>query len=195
MSHARAAVPPMSVAEFDAFLEAEPDSDLNWELVDGQILAMTNPNDDHGQLAMTLGAALRGAADAHGCRVNIGGIRVQASDDGNGLDKTIPDITVRCGARLGRNWITDPVIIVEILSPSTMDFDRGAKLEFYKSLATLTDIVIIYQDQMRVEHYRRTDDGWAMTPLTLATDELVVTRLTFAIGLSALYVGTALAQG
>ena len=192
MSHARAAEPPVTIAEFDAFVAAQSDDGTVWELVDGEILAMTNPNDDHGQIAMTLGAALRAAADAQGCRVNIGGIRVQAADDGEGTNKTIPDIAVRCGARLGRNWITDPVMVVEILSPSTMDYDRGAKLAFYKSLPTLADIVIVYQDQLRVEHYSRITDGWTMAALTQGNNELVLTGLTFALPLRLLYAGTAL---
>ena len=190
MSHARAAEPPVTIAEFDAFVEDQPDDGTIWELVDGHILAMTNPNDDHGQLAMTLGAALRSAADRKGCRVNIGGMRVQASDDSNGVNKTVPDITVRCGGRLGRHWITDPVVIVELLSPSTMDFDRGAKLNFYKSLKTLSDIIIVYQDQVRVEHYSRTLGEWQIIVLTSETGRLVLPVLGFELDMKVLYAGT-----
>ena len=193
MSIARARDPVISIAEFDAFLAAQPEDGTIWELVDGQILAMTNRSDDHGQVAMSLGAQLRSAADAQGCRVAIGGIRVQASDDDGGVDKTIPDITVRRGERVGRNWISDPVVIVEILSPSTMDYDRGQKLLFYKSLPSLMDIVLVYQDQIRVEHYSRDGErGWTINAITDARQELVLTGLVFALPLSALYVGTAL---
>ena len=75
----------------------------------------------------------------------------------SGIDKTRPDIVVRCGpADSTRTFITDPLIVVEVLSPSAIDVDRGAKLDFYKAIPTMMHIALVYQDQMRVEHYRRT---------------------------------------
>ena len=185
----------MSVAEFDVFLAAQPDDDTIWELVDGQILAMTNPNANHGQIALNMGVSLKAHAEAVGCRVNVGGMRVQASDALHGTNKTIPDVVVWCGARGGvHTWIDDPVIIVEILSPSTMDFDRGGKLLFYKSLPSLRDIVIVYQDERRVEHYRREDDDWLLTVLTDAATQLAFSGLACAMTLDTLYTGTALSN-
>ena len=191
MSHA-AADRLVTIAEFEAFTDAQP-ADTRWELVDGHILAMTNPLEDHGQIVANLGYALKSVADRAGCRVNFGSIRVQASDDRSATTATIPDISVRCGERVGRNWITDPIIIVEVLSPSTMDFDRGAKLEFYKSLATVQDIVLGYQDQVRVEHYRRDGEHWAMSPLTLLQAELALDGLPVVVSLRQIYAGTGLA--
>ena len=191
MSHAVAPT-LVTVAEFEAFTDAQP-PDTKWELVDGHIIAMTNPNDDHGQIVANVGAALKPVADLHGCRVNFGGIRVQASDDTAGTMATIPDITVRCGPRVDRNWVTDPVIVVEVLSPSTMDFDRGPKLEFYKTLPPLRDIVLVYQDQVRVEHYRRDGDGWRMQPLTTLAETLGLDALPFSVPLQEVYSGTRLA--
>ncbi len=67
---------------------------------------------------------------------------------------TIPDIMVRCGPRRDRNFAMDPTVVVEVLLRSTMVRDRGAKFDFYRSLPTLQHIALVYQDQMRVEHYR-----------------------------------------
>ena len=106
---------------------------------------------------------------------------------------TIPDVTVRCGEPVGRNWINDPVIVAEVLSPTTIDFDRGPKLEFYKSLATMRDIVLVYQDQVRVEHYRRAGEGWVMQPLVRLADRLSLDSLFFYMGLTEFYSDTALA--
>ena len=183
---------PVTVAEFDHFINAQP-ADTKWELVDGHILAMTNPNEDHGQIAYAIGTGMRDAALASGCRVNIGGLRVQGSSDETAITATIPDITVRCGERVGRNWIDDPVIVVEVLLPSTMDFDRGAKLDFYKLLPSMQDIVLVYQDQIRVEHYLREGEGWTMAPLTRASDHLSFVGLPFSITLTEIYAQTGLA--
>ena len=183
---------PVTIAEFDAFVDAQPE-ETKWELIDGQIVAMTNPTGRHGQIVANLGVALRPAADRAGCRVNFGGMRVQARPDGSGVDKTIPDLTVAC-----TDWtplatfVTQPAIIVEVLSPSTRDYDRGPKLAFYKSLANLMDIVLIYQDEMRVEHYARAADDWAMTPLATPVEHLALTGLPVSVSLEEIYAGTGL---
>ena len=62
--------------------------------------------------------------------------------------------------------------MVEVLSPSKMDVDRWPKLDFYKSLASLRHIAFVYQDQLRVEHYRRVGDRWEIDVLTHASDTL-----------------------
>ena len=192
MSHA-IAEHPTTIAEFVAFMERQP-HDTRWELLDGQILAMTNPSEDHGQIASSIGLGLVPPARERGCRVNIAGIRVQASGDAGATTATIPDVTVRCGERVGRNWIDDPVIVVEVLSPSTMDFDRGAKLDFYKTFPTMRDIILVYQDQVRIEHYLREGEGWMMRPLTSLADPLALDGLPVSIGLADIYADTALAD-
>ena len=64
------------------------------------------------------------------------------------------------------------MVIAEVLSPSTMDVDRGAKLDFYKLIRTVLHIAIVYQDQLRIEHYRRQPEGWVCDVLTQASDTL-----------------------
>ena len=75
---------------------------------------------------------------------------VQASSHSAGRGKFRPDMVVRCGPSGNRTFMTDPIIIVEVLSPSTFDRDRGPKLEFYKGLPTVQHIVLAYADQMRL---------------------------------------------
>lgn len=182
---------PVTIAEFEAFTDTQPDI-TRWELVDGHILAMTNPTEIHGQIVANIGVGFRPAAQAQGCRVNFGGLRIQASDDMSGVNATIPDVIVRCGPLVRRNWIDDPNIVVEVLSPSTMDFDRGLKLDFYKSLLSIQDVVLAYQDQVRIEHYRRNEEGWSMDPLTLPSDVLKPIGIPAEVSLSDIYAGTGL---
>jgi Uma2 family endonuclease len=84
---------------------------------------------------------------------------VQATASSTGRHKFRPDIVVRSGPPSNNTFITDPVVVVEVLSPSTMDRDRGRKLQFYKELPTRQHIVLGYADEMRVEHYFRTGNG------------------------------------
>jgi Uma2 family endonuclease len=188
MSEAILTDPPVTVAAFDEFLDSQQDDSL-WELVAGRIVAMTNPTELHVQIAGNIGAPLKIAMDPKSCRVYQGGIGVQRSDLPNGTNRARPDVVVRCG-RLGtRNFITDPLVVVEVLSPSTMDVDRGEKLQFYKAQPTLRHIALVYQDQMRVEHYRRTDLGWEFETLTHTDDVLHFEAVAFRITLDRVYFG------
>jgi Uma2 family endonuclease len=197
MSEAFVLPPLMTVAAFDDFLVTQPE-DSSWELIDGRILAMTNPSVDHEEIVGNIGGALRQVMPAdRRCRVAVGGLRVQASDDFRGTYAARPDVMVWRGQTKGeRNFVTMPLIIVEVLSPSNMDTDRGAKLRFYKSaLPTLRQIVLVYQDQMRVENYRRTDVGWNLDTLTRADDPLGFEGFMFGMPLSEVYGGVVLASG
>lgn len=180
----------VTIAAFDVFVESQAD-DVVYELVDGQIVMMTNPNQRHEQVASNIGARLKLAMDQRGCRTYQGGMRVQLSDNMDGTDKTKPDVVVRCGptdaASETRNYITDPLVVVEVLSPSTMDYDRGDKLDFYKLIPTLRHIVIAYQDQMRLEHYRRVPGGWETDVLTKGEDLLRLEAVGFQMSLSHAY--------
>ncbi len=127
--------------------------------------------------------------DAKGCRAYLGGMPVQRSDDTSAYDKPRPDIVVCCGPSGRRNFITDPVVIVEVLSPTTMEIDRGEKLRFYKGLPTLRHIALVYQEQVRVEHYRKTEQGWELAILLRPDDELAFEAIRFRIGPSQAYFG------
>ena len=186
MSEAILTEPSVTIAEFDSFLDAQQD-DSPWELVAGRIVAMTNPTEVHQQIASNIGAPLKLAMDPKGCPVYQGGIGVQRSDLPNGTDRVCPDVLVRCGRVGTRNFITDPLVVVEVLSPSTIDVDRGDKLRFYKAQPTLRHIVLVYQDQMRIEHYRKTDEGWPLEVLTDPDDLLNFEAVRFNIKLEQVF--------
>jgi Uma2 family endonuclease len=180
--------PPVSIAAFDVFLTGQVE-DRSWELVEGRIVGMTNPSERHEQIVANVGVPLRQAVGPKGCRVYFGGMRIQISDDARGLNKARPDLLVRCGAVTGKNYVTDPLVVVEVLSPSTIDTDRGDKLRFYKRLPTLTHIVLIYQDQQRAEHYRRGNSGWDLEVLIHPDDLLRFEALGCTVSLSDAYEG------
>ena len=177
---------PVTIEAFDGFVAAQADATL-FELVEGVIVMMTNPTEVHEQITANIGAPLKLAMDPRGCRTYQGGIRVQRSDDSRDTDKPRPDIVVRCGAVGSKTYITDPLVVVEVLSPSTMDVDRGPKLDFYKSLPTVRHIAFIYQDQTRVEHYRRGEQGFELEVLTRPEDVVRFEAVEFRIDLARIY--------
>jgi len=177
---------PVTIEAFDTFVGAQADTAL-FELVEGAIVMMTNPTEVHEQIAANIGAPLKLAMDARGCRTYQGGMRVQRSDDSRGTDKTRPDVVVRCGAIGTKTCVTDPLVVIEVLSPSTIDIDRGPKLDFYKSLPTIRHIALIYQDQMRVEHYRRGEQGFELEILKRPGEILLFEAVEFRIDLTRIY--------
>ena len=150
---------------------------------------MTNPSQPHEKIVSNIGRHLLQAVDASRCHVLFGGMRVQRSENQAGLYKPKPDLLLRCGPLQGQNLATDPLVIVEILSPSTMDNDRGEKLRFYKGLPTLAHLVLAYQDQMQAEHHRREGTGWVVDILTHPDGMLDFTALASAMPLTEAYVG------
>src|SRR5450432_2041225 len=125
----------MTIAEFDDFVARLAD-DREFELIDGALAMMVNPTETHEQIASNIGAPLKLAMDRRGCRTYQGGMRVQMDVDSSARDKYRPDVLVRCGASENKTYVTDPIVIVEVLSPSTIDNDRGRKLRFYKDMPT-----------------------------------------------------------
>jgi Uma2 family endonuclease len=177
---------PVTIEAFDAFVEAQADTAL-FELVGGVIVMMTNPTETHEQIAGNIGAPLKLAMDARGCRTYQGGMRVQRSDNPREIDKTRPDVVVRCGPAGSKNYITDPLAVIEVLSPSTIDIDRGPKLDFYKSLPTVRHTALVYQDQMRVEHYRRGEQGFELGVLKRPEEVLHFEAVEFRLALTRIY--------
>ncbi len=179
-------IAPVTIEAFDAFLDTVEDGRL-FELIGGDIIMMSNPTEPHEKIASNIGGPLSVHMNRRDCHTYQGGMRVQRDDDRKAFDKYKPDILVRCGALGSKTYITDPIIVVEVLSPSTIDFDRGTKLEFYKTLPSLQHIVLAYQDQMRLEHYRRDGDTWVMEVLTKPAQELTLASVDFALPVAEVY--------
>lgn len=177
---------PSTIADYELFLDGLTGDD-RWELIRGRIVMMTNPSENHEQIVGNLFAPLKLAMNAAGCRAYAGGMRVQRSEDRGDDMATIPDIVVRCGPRRDRHFVTDPLVVVEVLSRSTMQQDRGVKFDFYRSLPSLQHIVLVYQDQMRVEHFRRGASAWAVEVLSSPSRRLDLDAVGFAMDLDTIY--------
>ena len=185
---------PVTTAEFERFLDAQQD-DERWELVDGHIYMMTNPDGRHELIVGNLGGLLHAALRKRGCQASQGGMPVQRSDDERGTWSPKPDIVGWCSRDDARRYTTEPTIVVEVLSPSTEDHDRERKLPFYKALPTLRHIVFIHKSEMRVEHWRRSPDGWSKETLPTDGNMLRLEAVLFETGLDVIYDGVIFGNG
>lgn len=168
MSQALAKRPRMSVDEFVEMIRPYPDEE-RWELVDGDAILMAPQSERHQRIVGNLSDILRPLAKARGCTAVPGlGLLNEASDD----YAPIADMVVRCGPPVEGSYAKDPILLAEVLSRSTMSNDRGRKLDFYRAIPSLRTILIVYQNEMRIEVWQRADEGW--TDLVLKTEDAVL---------------------
>jgi Uma2 family endonuclease len=139
----------------DAFLEWDDGTDTRYELIDGRVVAMNPLMAPHAALLTSLGAALL-ARVPKGCRVYTGGGARNLADDWN---FRVPDVVVSCTRSL-KNWIESPVLVCEILSPSTARLDVTTKLDFYRALPSVREILVIRTTERHVTLWRRSDPQW-----------------------------------
>lgn len=154
--------PYLSVEEY---LEAERTSEVRHEYYDGEVFAMVGASESHvlivSNLLATLHAQLRGGP----CRVYANDMRVQVAETGL---FTYPDLIVLCEEPRflepdRRSTLLNPTLIVEVLSESTEAYDRGKKFEHYQALDSLTDYLLVAQDEPRIERFTRREGGWFLT--------------------------------
>ncbi len=172
------ALPRMTVEEY---LDYEHSQEIRHELVDGYLYAMGGASEKHERIAGNLFAALSIHLRGSDCRAYKSNLKVAVGDD-----YYYPDIFVACGSSNGNNYVrTDPVVIVEVLSPTTQRHDRGDKRLVYETIDTLEQYVLVWQDTMRVE-IRDTKLG-VVTTYEAPSDELMLTRIDFSVDLARLY--------
>ncbi|MBK7077636.1 MAG: Uma2 family endonuclease [Myxococcales bacterium] len=161
--------PRYSYAEYLAY---ERDSELKHEFDDGEIVAMAGGSRRHNALALRIGAALD-AARRPGCVAFQSDQRVRVLATGKA---TYPDVSLVCGPIAGDpadpdgSTLTNPTLIVEVLSPATEAYDRGGKWQQYQLIPSLQEYVLVSQSEPRIEHYRRLPSGaWEYADVTTGT--------------------------
>src|SRR5258708_24076085 len=142
----------------EEYLAADRVAEFRSEYLDGQIFAMSGGSSPHAQLILRFGSELEIALDAGPCIVTVSNLRLQIAPEGAYF---YPDVMVRCPESVkDRSDIAkNPVLVVEVLSPSTERWDRVRKFEQYRRMASLREYVLVSQDEMRVEWYTRRESG------------------------------------
>lgn len=149
-------------------MRLEEMSNVRHEYMDGEIFAMAGGTPEHGGICANTIALLSAQLAGRRCRVFTSDVRVRVR--ATGLD-TYPDVSVVCGAveRDPRDpqALANPVVLVEVTSTSTEGYDRGEKLEHYKQIPSLREVVIVSHTERRLDRWRREDDGrWTLESTT-----------------------------
>lgn len=157
-----ASIPRMTADEFIAWAMNQPETE-HYELAGGEVIAMAPERITHARAKYHIARRLTAAIDAAGveCEVFIDGLAV-VIDPATVYE---PDVLVRCGSDLDGETarISDPVIVVEVLSRSTKGRDTGAKLADYFRLPSVRHYLIVRAEDRVIIHHARSDDGSIMT--------------------------------
>ncbi|MSP59211.1 MAG: Uma2 family endonuclease [Myxococcales bacterium] len=149
----------------EEYLAREQRSLTRNEFLDGEIYAMAGATLRHNVITTNTLAALHGLLRGKPCRAFNSDQRIAVSRTGL---STYADAGVVCGEPLfhdnDKNALVNPTLLVEVLSPSTEAYDRGEKLDHYRAIPSLREVLLIAQDTPSVEHHYRLDTGqWLLT--------------------------------
>ena len=157
---------------------------------DGNILGMAGGTDVHSDIASNLIGELRTALKGTPCKVTGSDLRVRSPRSGR---YHYPDVSVTCGPRVfdppqSRSTVANPQVVIEVLSPSTADEDRGDKFREYIEITSLQQYLLVAQDRPRVETFHR----WAVGPWAEGLDAAVAfPSLGVTLTLADVYAGVA----
>lgn len=171
------------------YLEWERCQENKHEYLNGDIVAMTGASRKHNLITANLLAGLHLQLRNKPCEIYSSDMRVKISSTGL---YTYPDIVVAGGEPQFEDAILDtllnPIVIVEVLSHSTENYDRGKKFSHYRSLLSLQEYLLVAQDQFQVEHYiRQPDEAWLLREYKQPEDQLRFTVLNCKLSLTEIY--------
>ncbi len=172
-----------SVSEYFAL---ERETDIRHEYLDGEIVAMGGASRTHNTLVLNLAAALRSRLRGTSCRIGSSDMKVFIESANRGY---YPDLVVSCGdpaEEVDEYTETRPLLVVEVLSPSTAAIDRTEKRLNYQRLESLQEFVLVAQDEPLVEIFRRQSDGWTHIQYR-ASEEIELTSIDLRVAMSVVY--------
>ena len=174
----------------EEYFELEATSDIRHEYVEGEVFAMAGASKSHNLLKGNLVAALRAEARRRSCRVYDENVRLVVQEN---TMYVYPDVLVTCDPadRHDAYLVRHPVLIAEILSPSTAEYDRTEKFANYQKIPSLRHYLLVSQSAWVVECFRRDEAGqWIYTLLHEPTGVLEIPDLGLVLPLRELYEDT-----
>lgn len=153
---------------------------------------MTGRTLPHNDIALNFYSLLRPHLKKRGCRVNVSDVKVQGKANRRYF---YPDLVVSCHPEdlKARKWIQYPKVIVEVLSPSTSNYDSKEKLKYYRQIPSLEEYILLDSEHIYVELYQRqTGEMWGYRDFGV-DDTLVIPSLNFECAVADIYADVTLA--
>ncbi len=146
----------------EEYLEFEHNSDIKHEYIDGEVYAMAGTGGVHNIISGNLYMSLRNSLQGSTCRTYFADMKVKL---GQGQKFFYPDLVITCDQidEPTFSYVTFPTVIVEVLSESTEKFDRGKKFQYYRTIPSLQEYILVSSQEYLIECFRRTkNDLWTL---------------------------------
>jgi len=183
------AQPQLAYVTPEQYLALERKAEYKSEYFNGEIFAMAGASTAHNQITMNVSAEIHTQFKKRPCRVYANDMRVKVSPTGL---YTYPDIVALCdNPRFDdeqKDTLLNPTVIIEVLSDSTANYDRGDKFKHYRSLDSLNEYILIAQDECHIEHYvRQANNQWLFSETNDIRETIELTAIDCHLALSDVY--------
>lgn len=182
---AQQVMPLMGEAEY---LEMEKEAGCRHEYVDGYIYAMTGGSRTHNKITTNIGFALHQHVKGTPCEVYMNDVKLKIAHKHSYY---YPDLMLSCSRdESDAYYLTQPCLLIEILSPSTAHTDRREKLIAYQSIPSLREYCLVAQRKQQVERYHRQDEAglWHLTVYEKG-DQVTFTCIDYQLDMDEIYAG------
>src|SRR5919199_2142128 len=182
----------------EEYFELERTSEERYEYWNGEIFCMSGVSEEHAEIETNLIVSLKLKLRGHGCRVFPANVRIKVPI---APPYRYADLSALCGEAEfeeigGVDGLTNPTLIVEVLSPSTEAYDRGDKFTHYKSIPTLREYLLVAQHRPHVTHlYKQADGTWIHTEANDLASTVELSSLNCELPLSEIYQGVSFDAG
>lgn len=171
------------------YLAIERESKEKHEYFEGQIYAMAGASNEHNDITYNINRIVAPFLHGKGCKLYGSDFRVHIP--ANTL-YTYPDFTIVCGKAettdIYTDNLTNPTVIIEILSASTKDYDRGSKFMLYRSINSLKEYILIDSTRISVELYSKQEDGkWLLSEFKQLTESFIIATIDVTLQLKDVY--------
>jgi Uma2 family endonuclease len=170
------------------YLALEETSEFRSEYIDGQIFPMAGGTPEHNQIALNIAGYLD-VTLSETCHIFINDMRLWIPQT---RTHTYPDVMVVVGGLQmlddRKDTITNPNLIIEVLSESTKDYDRGEKFRFYRSIPSFQEYLLVDQASCHVEHFAKNHQGkWVLSDYDDPTATIPLESIVCELPLSTIY--------
>lgn len=171
------------------YLALEREAEFKSEYFRGEMFAMSGASRKHNLITTNIVVGLGQQMRGRPCEVYSSDMRVKVAATGL---YTYPDVVVVCGEPKFEDAHVDtllnPTLLVEVLSPSTAAYDRGQKFAHYRGIESLTEYVLVAQDERKVEHFaKQSDRQWLQTVVQSPEAEIELTSIQSVLRLREIY--------
>jgi Uma2 family endonuclease len=170
----------------EEYLEGEKISEIKHEYIDGEVYAMAGASDAHTTIALNLATMLLNNLRGSGCRVYMSDMKAQVYRRSRYY---YPDVMVTCDARDRDSEYSKAhsCLIIEVLSDGTEAKDRGTKFKDYRRSPSLREYVLVSQDTINIDIFRRNEDGHWVLYSFVEGEEIEFTSVDFRCDIAAIY--------